>query len=85
MLLANLYYPTERFADLPAVIGYQQREREFSSLFARTRSLLYITGAGLTMTGLMKKGPGPVQDNWELWTGIVTLVATYILDKLWAR
>ena len=84
-LLANLHYSTERFADLPAVAGYQQREREFSSLFARARSWLYVTGAGLTMTGLMKTGTGPAKDNWELRTGIVTLVATYILDKLWAR
>ena len=84
-LLANLYYSTESFAELPAVAGYQKREREFSSLFARTRSWLYITGAGLTMTGLMKNGPGPIEDSWELRTGIVTLVATYILDKLWDR
>lgn len=84
-LVANLHYPAEQFASLPAVSEYQQEQRQFSSRFKRTRSWLYITGAGLTMTGLLKGESVSAEKNWELVTGIVTLAATYILDKLWPK
>ena len=85
LLLANLHYSTEKFASLPAVAKYQQERRQFSSRFIRARSWLYITGAGLTMTGLLKDESVSAENNWELVIGIVTLAATYILDKLWSK
>ena len=37
------------------------------------------------MTGLLKDESVSAENNWELVIGIVTLAATYILDKLWSK
>ena len=58
------------------------KKREFSNRFSRSKSWLLLIGSGYTLTGLMDNTK---KMNTELKIGIGTLIFTYIIHKLWPK
>jgi len=81
-LNAHLHYPLENFAELSSVRAYNNKKREFSNRFSRSKSWLLLIGSGYTLTGLMDNTK---KMNTELKIGIGTLIFTYIIHKLWPK
>ena len=81
-LNAHLHYPLENFVELSSVRAYNNKKREFSNRFSRSKSWLLLIGSGYTLTGLMDNTK---KMNTELKIGIGTLIFTYIIHKLWPK
>ncbi len=76
-IIAALYYPAETVVALME----QNQTAGYSSykLSSRLRTVFYLTGAALTISGVIS-GDGSEQGNTELTLGIIILAGTYIYE-----
>ena len=79
-MVASLHYSTEYLAQLETVkkmnLGQQNKE-----IHQEIRNWLYITGAGLTVAGLILDSDNKV--NLQTQSGLGILITTLLLDLIW--
>ena len=82
IIMISLHYPYDLFTTLPVITEYDALENKLG-MPRGLRSWMYFTGFSLTVNGLLTQGKG--KTNWETITGLSTLLATIIADKLWSN
>jgi hypothetical protein len=80
--VATLLYSTTYLAGLNTIkqMNLKSQERGFT---VGVRNWFYITGSGLTLTGLLQNSDDSI--NTQTKAGIGLLALTFILDKIWSH
>jgi len=80
-IVATLLYSTTYLAGLNTIkqMNLKSQERGFP---VGVRNWFYITGSGLTLTGLLQNSDDSI--NTQTKAGIGLLALTFILDKIWS-
>ena len=80
-MVASLYYSSEYLSQLETIkdMDLSQKWYEISSKF---RDWLYITGTGLTATGMIKDSNNRMNSQTQI--GLSLLAITYMFDKIWS-
>jgi len=96
-ILVSLRYPVERVPFLADKNGHPDKkhgtrkniviqtppeEPEMSFSWKRVKTIGYFLGTTLTVSGLVQQEKDPESQNNELSTGVIILITTYILDKI---
>ena len=78
LISAHLHYSLDEFKELPLADLEYKKKREFENLFSRSKSWLFFTGAGYTISGLLSDN----ENNLRI--GLSTICLTYLFNKIWS-
>ena len=79
-LSISLRYSTEYFSTLDSAKGIDSREMR-NGISDGLRKWLYLAGAGMIVAGSVKGKD--LSSNTQIQIGITTMIATFIIDKMW--
>ena len=81
LLNAHLHYSLDNFDSIILVNTKTKKVREFESLFARSKSWLFILASGYSIASLINDKDTKI--NVE--AGIITLILSYLINKSWTN
>ena len=79
-LSISLRYSTEYFSTLDSAKGIDSREMR-NGISDGLRKWLYLAGSGMIVAGSVKGKD--LSSNTQIQIGITTMIATFIIDKMW--
>ena len=79
-LSISLRYSTEYFSTLDSAKGIDSREMR-NGISDGLRKWLYLAGSGMIVAGSVKGKD--LSSNIQIQIGITTMIATFIIDKMW--
>ena len=81
LLNAHLHYSLDNFDSTILANTKTKKAREFDSLFARSKSWLFILASGYSIASLINDKDTKI--NVE--AGIITLILSYLINKSWTN
>ena len=79
-LMASLHYSTEYFSTLDSIQD-KSRFKQRNGIPIGVRKWLYLTGAGMTISGSIKDSD--IRSSPQTQAGIAVILSTFIIDAIW--
>jgi len=79
-LMASLHYSTEYFSTLDSIQD-KSRSKQRNGIPIGVRKWLYLTGAGMTISGSIKDND--IRSSPQTQAGLAVILSTFIIDAIW--
>ena len=78
--MASLHYSTEYFSTLDSIQD-KSRFKQRNGIPIGVRKWLYLTGAGMTISGSIKDSD--IRSRHQTQAGLAVILSTFIIDAIW--